>query len=342
MLAGRTPRLLFPHKDRLVTPNLPKYVPLAREQGYFVLKFKVPTKIPIPPEPAPADTKSSSQKLSLYASPCQPFASLTFARPLSLAELGDIVIPLEDKETSFGESDDTSHVSTGITGTLSTPVSFSPSLPSVYLLPLPQHSPSSSLSIPPTSILSQRLPSGIATAVHVHGHANYTGYTRADFALHEDADALVNMTGIMLLNQSSDVGLDVGSYGGAYAASTSAYEQRYHHQQQQQQQQPHMSHLPPFSSMTQNMSSSDPHQHQQFTTLPPPTLPVLPTTVYPVQFQHNPPPQRQQLHSQYLPPLPLPPTHHPPVPPSLIPRYPTSPTPLYTPHLSQVTQEGFC
>ena len=303
MLAARTPRLLFPHQDRLATPNLPKYVPFTREQGYFVLKFKVPTRIPIPPEPAPADTKSSSQQFhSLYASLCQPFSGLTFTCPTSLDDIGDRVITLENMGTSFrsfGERD-ASHVPTGNTDTLSPPPSFSPSLPSVYPLPLPKHS---SLSFPPTSLSSpsQQLPSGIATALHVHRHP---GYTSADFALRGDGDSLVNMNGVMSLNQSSDVGLDAGLHGGIYATSTSADEHCYHHQQ------PH--HLP-YSSKGACYSVDS----------------SLPTTVYPMQFQFKPPPallpqlqhhhHPQNLPSPHVPPppgLPLPPHH--PAPPTVV------------------------
>ena len=79
MLAGRTPRLLFPHKHCLAQPNLPKYVPFSQEQGYFVLKFDVPTKICIPWEPTPAYTSSMALRpLSLQALSYQLFAGLTF------------------------------------------------------------------------------------------------------------------------------------------------------------------------------------------------------------------------------------------------------------------------
>ena len=42
MLADRISGLLFPQKHSLAELNLPKYVPFAREGGYFVLKFDVP------------------------------------------------------------------------------------------------------------------------------------------------------------------------------------------------------------------------------------------------------------------------------------------------------------
>jgi hypothetical protein len=73
MLAGRTPRLLFPQQRRLAKPNLPKYVPFAREGGYFVLKFDVPAQVskcnPITQTPP---------SFALQASLHHPFAGLSF------------------------------------------------------------------------------------------------------------------------------------------------------------------------------------------------------------------------------------------------------------------------
>ena len=344
MLAARTPRLLFPHKDRLATPNLPKYVPFTRERGFFVLKFKVPTKIPIPPEPAPADTKSSSQKLlSLYASSCQPFAGLTFTRhsfcpspPHSLTTSSSTLpqsnfhvsssnssldvpvspisysVPSNFQPQSLNSSHehtnspniDTSQFPSLPQPTTAVPQTRSFSHPVISLhtsssppfAGLSDHEPftgltrPSSSSFPPTLPSCQRLPSDIAVPVDVHVHrcAHPTGYTNVDFASHGDGDAPVNMDGLIVLNQSGDVGVDFGSHGGVNVASTSASEPQQH------------PHCLPSSSMggstvdssslrrslvLMNVSSSAPHRphhHQRFTTLPPRT--PLTTTVSPMHL----------------------------------------------------------
>lgn len=73
MLAGRTPRLLFQQKQRLAKPDLPKYVPFAREGGYFVLKFDVPTQVSLPPQCNPTTVRLATQTvLSLQASAAVP------------------------------------------------------------------------------------------------------------------------------------------------------------------------------------------------------------------------------------------------------------------------------
>ena len=300
MLAGRTPRILFPHKDRLITPNLPKYVPIAREQGYFVLKFKVPMKTPLPPEPAPANTKSSSLKfpsISLYALLCQPFAGLMLTRPSSLDEIGDEVIPLKDKGTFFTESD-ADHVSIGITGTFSPPPSFSgsPTSPlSLPPLPLPQHSSSSSSLFPPILISPQQFSSDTTVAVHVHDNSMCYASTDSNSAPYGGVDAPAGMDIPITLNQVGDVGIDVGSHGRVYVSSSSALEHHHYHQQQCQQQ--------PY-----RFPSADSRQHQRFTTPPPALLPQL-------QHHHHP----QNLPSPHVPPppgLPLPPHH--PAPPTVV------------------------
>ncbi|KDR70588.1 hypothetical protein GALMADRAFT_229963 [Galerina marginata CBS 339.88] len=71
MLADRTPRMIYSHKDRLTNPELPKYVPFTREGGHFVLKFQIPIGVSgIQPAAAPS--------VSLHASSSQVFASLSF------------------------------------------------------------------------------------------------------------------------------------------------------------------------------------------------------------------------------------------------------------------------
>jgi hypothetical protein len=75
MLAGRTPRLLFSQQRRLAKPNLPKYVPFAREGGYFVLKFDVPAQVSnLKCNPITQTPPSFSLQASLH----HPFAGLSF------------------------------------------------------------------------------------------------------------------------------------------------------------------------------------------------------------------------------------------------------------------------
>ena len=90
MLSGRTPRLLFPQKDRLTKPNLPKYTPFTREGGFFVLKFDIPTQVSLPPQCKPTTSHSvvwtlavltPSHSLQALSSLHCPFASLSLAVP---------------------------------------------------------------------------------------------------------------------------------------------------------------------------------------------------------------------------------------------------------------------
>jgi hypothetical protein len=71
MLAGRTPRMIYSHKDRLADPQLPKYVPFTQDGGHFVLKFQIPVEVSesgIQPTAAPM--------FSLHASSFRPFAGM--------------------------------------------------------------------------------------------------------------------------------------------------------------------------------------------------------------------------------------------------------------------------
>ena len=71
MLAGRTPRMIYSHKDRLADPQLPKYVPFTQDGGHFVLKFQIPVDVSesgIQPTSAPM--------FSLHASSLRPFAGM--------------------------------------------------------------------------------------------------------------------------------------------------------------------------------------------------------------------------------------------------------------------------
>ena len=82
MIASRTPRILFPNKHRLAEPKLPKYVPLTKVDGYFVLKFEVPLQGSIASQPLSTASKAPAQEVfSLHAltNSNQPFAGLSLA-----------------------------------------------------------------------------------------------------------------------------------------------------------------------------------------------------------------------------------------------------------------------
>ena len=69
MLAGRTPRMIYSHKDRLAEPQLPKYVPFTHDGGSFVLKFQIPVEVlGIQPTATPL--------FSMHASSFHPFAGM--------------------------------------------------------------------------------------------------------------------------------------------------------------------------------------------------------------------------------------------------------------------------
>jgi hypothetical protein len=79
MIASRAPRILFPHKSRLSNPSLPKYIPLTKMDGYFVLKYE----IPVPGSVFPQQTSTAANQtpaISLHASAYQPFAGLAELR----------------------------------------------------------------------------------------------------------------------------------------------------------------------------------------------------------------------------------------------------------------------
>ena len=82
MIAGRTPRIIIPHKDRLIEPRLPKYMPVTRVNGFFVLQFNIPSRdLPISPIPntVPHPKQSASPIVSLHVSSSPPFAGLSFS-----------------------------------------------------------------------------------------------------------------------------------------------------------------------------------------------------------------------------------------------------------------------
>jgi hypothetical protein len=87
MIAGRSPRMIFSHKHRLVVPDLPKYIPFTRLGGLTVLRFDIPAQNPISPQPASITGTTLSTiaptVFSLQTS-CQnrPFAGLAFNQSL--------------------------------------------------------------------------------------------------------------------------------------------------------------------------------------------------------------------------------------------------------------------
>ena len=80
MLAGRSPRMIYSHKRRLIVPDLPKYIPFTRVDGLIVLTFDIPAQGSFSPEPEPILTTTRSPAaqtaLSLSASTFFPFAGL--------------------------------------------------------------------------------------------------------------------------------------------------------------------------------------------------------------------------------------------------------------------------
>ena len=86
MIAGRTPRIIFPHKDRLVKPRLPTHMPLTCVDGLLVLVFTIPTLasiLSISPgitqTTIPSMKQSDSPVVSLHASSSPPFAGFSFS-----------------------------------------------------------------------------------------------------------------------------------------------------------------------------------------------------------------------------------------------------------------------
>ena len=81
MIAGRSPRMIFSHKRRLVVPDLPKYIPFTRLGALTVLKFEIPSPESISSQPPSRliDTQTVAPDIiSLHASAYHhPFAGLT-------------------------------------------------------------------------------------------------------------------------------------------------------------------------------------------------------------------------------------------------------------------------
>ena len=74
VIAGKSPRMVFSHKRRLVEPHLPKYIPFTQVDSFVVLKFDIPAQESLSPWPDPATTHSVFTLQASY--PSHPFASL--------------------------------------------------------------------------------------------------------------------------------------------------------------------------------------------------------------------------------------------------------------------------
>ena len=88
MITARTPRILFSNSRRLAEPRLPKYVPLTKVDGYWVLKFEIPAQGPISSQLPSTVVQTAAQTApqattSLHASMHQlePFAALSHLQP---------------------------------------------------------------------------------------------------------------------------------------------------------------------------------------------------------------------------------------------------------------------
>ena len=90
MFAGRSPRMIFSHKKRLLEPKFPKYMPFKQVDHFLVLEFKIPTQVSLSPLPTSTSTTTTTQpttqslpSFSLQASSsCLPFAGLAFNKNL--------------------------------------------------------------------------------------------------------------------------------------------------------------------------------------------------------------------------------------------------------------------
>ena len=80
MIAGRSPRLIYSPKRRLVDPTMPKYIPFTNVHGLLVLEFSIQS--PILSQPRTQPTSSPETVISLQASTHFPFAGLSFDRNL--------------------------------------------------------------------------------------------------------------------------------------------------------------------------------------------------------------------------------------------------------------------
>ena len=82
MIATRTPRMLFPNNCCLAEPRLPKYVPLTKIDGYWVLNFEFPAPGFISSQLLSTTTQTAAQDAISLHTLTPPFASLAFHQSL--------------------------------------------------------------------------------------------------------------------------------------------------------------------------------------------------------------------------------------------------------------------
>jgi len=116
MIALWTPRMLFSYKYCLLEPNSPKYVPLTHEDGFLVLRFKLPAPIAsvsqvnplslvqvpssIPPQPVSITTRTPA--VALHTTIDQPFACLLVQRQLPFSPPDSpLISPHHSPSSSF-------------------------------------------------------------------------------------------------------------------------------------------------------------------------------------------------------------------------------------------------
>ena len=58
-VAGHSPQMIYSHKCCLIKPNLPKYMPFTRVDGFIVLRFDIPAQVSPPPQPTVEKCASS-------------------------------------------------------------------------------------------------------------------------------------------------------------------------------------------------------------------------------------------------------------------------------------------
>ena len=104
IIASRTPRMIFPHKSRILQPNSPKYLPFTREDGFLVLRFQLlapiaPASQSNPPPPPQSFAGLSSYPFS-FLPPSVP--SISSLNQLSLLELtSPFTLPEPNFHTPF-------------------------------------------------------------------------------------------------------------------------------------------------------------------------------------------------------------------------------------------------
>jgi hypothetical protein len=159
MIAGRTPRMIFPHKDRLLEPTLPKYMPFTRMDGYIILKFDIPTQTSVLPVTVPvphAKQLSPGPVISLHASLYPPFAGLSVLMSPHLPTLSSTTPRLRPSSIATTTIPSVSLASSFLAQDLFSQTSQTTSSPSISA-PNPPHNHRLRLILPTPSILDHYL-----------------------------------------------------------------------------------------------------------------------------------------------------------------------------------------